>query len=115
MSTESGSITLGVATGHARAIRDHIAQKTKVIKAMYRRTELCQDAQTRGWQCNGSDRARDLMDLQSSGAEMLSDWQNWATPAHEVTDQSGNFTFQVQVELVCRLGPHRLRSSAAGN
>jgi hypothetical protein len=44
--SQEGVVTLGVVTGEAEAIGQQVIQKAQVVRAMYHRAEVCQDAQT---------------------------------------------------------------------
>ena len=44
--TSAGTLTLRVATGPAPFVAEQLARKSKVVRAMHERVQLCQDAQT---------------------------------------------------------------------
>jgi len=44
--SEEGMVTLGIVTGHQKAVVHQVAQKRQVVQAMYQKAEVCQDAQT---------------------------------------------------------------------
>ena len=49
-----GADTLGVATGPARFVAEQLYRKTKVVKAMHERLQVCQDPQTESVLARGS-------------------------------------------------------------